>query len=167
MEKDTPGYTRGKGEEKHGIRASNTSPLTFDNAFVPVENIIGGVLGQGLKQASKVFGYTRLMVAAMALGGGEAALEIAMRYAKERIQFKTPLSEKQGYTHKLIVPHAVRLAAAEAYIDEVGLTSGPRESRICRSKAPSPNILPPKRATLRPMMLCRLGRLWLYYRIRS
>jgi alkylation response protein AidB-like acyl-CoA dehydrogenase len=121
MEKDTPGYTRGKGEEKHGIRASNTSPLTFDNAFVPVANIIGGELGQGLKQASKVFGYTRLMVASMALGGGEAALEIAIRYAQERIQFKTPLSEKQGYTHKLIVPHVVRLAAAGAYIDEVAL----------------------------------------------
>jgi len=119
MEKDTPGYQRGKGEEKHGIRASNTSPLTFTDAFVPVENLIGGVPGQGLKQANAVFGYTRLMVAAMALGAGEAALEIAIPYAKERIQFKTPLSDKQGYTHKLIVPNVVRLAAAEAYIDEV------------------------------------------------
>ena len=119
IEKDTEGYIRGKGEEKHGIRASNTSPLTFSDAFVPVENVIGGVTGQGLKQASKVFGYTRLMVAAMALGGGEAALDIVIPYAKERIQFKTPLSEKQGYTHKLVVPHAVRLTAAATYIDEV------------------------------------------------
>jgi alkylation response protein AidB-like acyl-CoA dehydrogenase len=119
MEKDTPGYQRGKGEEKHGIRASNTSPLTFSDAFVPVENLIGGVPGQGLKQANAVFGYTRLMVAAMALGAGEAALEIAVPYAKERIQFKTPLSEKQGYAHKLIVPNVVRLAAVAAYIDEV------------------------------------------------
>jgi alkylation response protein AidB-like acyl-CoA dehydrogenase len=55
----------------------------------------------------------------MALGGGEAALDIVIPYAKERIQFKTPLSEKQGYTHKLVVPHAVRLAAAATYIDEV------------------------------------------------
>jgi alkylation response protein AidB-like acyl-CoA dehydrogenase len=119
MEKNTPGFERGKGEEKHGIRASNTSPLTFTDAFVPVENLIGGEPGQGLKQANAVFGYTRLMVAAMGLGAGEAALEIAVPYAKERIQFKTPLSEKQGYTHKLIVPNVVRLAAAEAYIDEV------------------------------------------------
>ena len=119
VEKDTQGYDRGKGEEKHGIRASNTSPLTFSDVFVPAENIIGGVTGQGLKQASKVFGYTRLMVASMALGGGEAALDIVVPYAKERIQFKTPLSEKQGYTHKLVVPHAVRLAAAATYIDEV------------------------------------------------
>ncbi|MGD9121642.1 MAG: acyl-CoA dehydrogenase family protein [Desulfobacterales bacterium] len=119
VEKDTKGYDRGKGEEKHGIRASNTSPLTFSDVFVPVENVIGGVTGQGLKQASKVFGYTRLMVASMALGGGEAALDIVVPYARERIQFKTPLSEKQGYTHKLVVPHAVRLAAAATYIDEV------------------------------------------------
>ena len=119
IEKDTEGYIRGKGEEKHGIRASNTSPLTFTDVFVPVENVIGGVTGQGLKQASKVFGYTRLMVASMGLGGGEAALDIVIQYAKERIQFKTPLSEKQGYTHKLVVPHAVRLTAVATYIDEV------------------------------------------------
>ncbi len=119
VEKGTEGFIAGKGEEKHGIRASNTSPLTFSDAFVPVENLIGDIPGHGLKQASKVFGYTRLMVAAMALGGGESALEIAIPYAKERIQFKTPLSEKQGYTHKLIVPNVVRLAAADAFISEV------------------------------------------------
>jgi alkylation response protein AidB-like acyl-CoA dehydrogenase len=132
MEKGTEGYTPGKGEEKHGIRASNTSPLTFSDAFVPVENLIGGVPGQGFKQASKVFGYTRLMVAAMALGGGESAMEIAIAYAKERIQFKAPLSEKQGYTHKLIIPHVVRLAAAEAFIEEtaVRLDSGEQDLEV-------------------------------------
>lgn len=119
VEKGIEGFKQHKGEEKHGIRASNTSPLTFDDVFVPIENLIGGEAGKGLKQANQVFGYTRLMVAAMALGAGEAALEIAVPYAKERIQFGSPLSEKQGYTHKLIVPNAVRLAAAEAYIDEV------------------------------------------------
>ena len=132
MEKDTDGFIAGKGEEKHGIRASNTSPLTFTDAFVPVDYLIGGVPGQGIKQASKVFGYTRLMVAAMALGGGEAALEIAIPYAKERIQFKTPLSEKQGYTHKLIIPHVVRLAAADAFISEVAerLDSGEQDLEV-------------------------------------
>jgi alkylation response protein AidB-like acyl-CoA dehydrogenase len=132
VEKDTEGFFPGKGEEKHGIRASNTSPLTFTDAFVPVENLIGGIPGQGLKQASKVFGYTRLMVASMALGGGEAALEIAIDYAKERIQFKAPLSEKQGYTHKLIIPHVVRLAAVEAFIEEVAqrLDSGEKDLEV-------------------------------------
>lgn len=132
VEKDTEGYQWGKGEDKHGIRASNTAPLTFSDVFVPVENVVGGVTGQGLKQASKVFGYTRLMVASMALGGAEAALDIVIPYAKERIQFKTPLSEKQGYTHKLVVPHAVRLEAAAAYIDEVAarLDAGERDLEV-------------------------------------
>ena len=132
MEKGTEGYAPGKGEEKHGIRASNTSPLTFSDAFVPVENLIGGVPGQGFKQASKVFGYTRVMVGAMALGGGEAAMEIAIKYAQERIQFKAPLSEKQGYTHKLIIPHVVRLAAADAYIAEVAtrLDAGEKDLEV-------------------------------------
>ncbi|MES0446204.1 MAG: acyl-CoA dehydrogenase family protein [Desulfobacterales bacterium] len=121
VEKGTPGFIQGKGEEKHGIRASNTSPLSFTDVFVPVENLIGGISGQGMKQANKVFGYTRLMVAAMGLGALEAALEIVIPYAKERIQFGSPLSEKQGYTHKLVVPHAVRLQAAKAYLDEVAL----------------------------------------------
>ena len=56
VEKGTPGFIQGKGEEKHGIRASNTSPLTFTDVFVPVENLEGGVPGQGLKQAKSVFG---------------------------------------------------------------------------------------------------------------
>lgn len=121
VEKGTPGFIQGKGEEKHGIRASNTSPLTFTDVFVPVENLVGGVPGQGLKQANSVFGYTRLMVAAMALGAGEAALSIAIPYAKDRIQFGSPLSEKQGYTHKLIVPHIVRFEAASSFLDEIAL----------------------------------------------
>jgi alkylation response protein AidB-like acyl-CoA dehydrogenase len=119
VEKGAKGFLQGKGEEKHGIRASNTSPLSLNDVFVPKENLIGGVPGRGLKQANQVFGYTRLMVAAMALGAGQAAIEIAIPYAKERIQFGTPLSEKQGYTHKLIVPHAVKMEAAGAYIEEV------------------------------------------------
>ncbi len=118
VEKDMEGFQAGKPEEKHGIRASNTSPLTFTDVFVPVENLLGGVPGQGLKQANLVFGHTRLMVAAMGIGAGEAALEKMIQYAKERIQFGTPLSEKQGYTHKLVVPNAVRLEAAKAYMDE-------------------------------------------------
>jgi alkylation response protein AidB-like acyl-CoA dehydrogenase len=119
VEKGTEGFKQHKGEEKHGIRASNTSPLTFSDVFVPVANRIGDTPGKGLKQANQVFGYTRLMVAAMALGAGEAAIDIAIPYAKERVQFGSPLSEKKGYTNKLIVPHWVNMQAAAAYIDAI------------------------------------------------
>jgi alkylation response protein AidB-like acyl-CoA dehydrogenase len=112
-----PGFTPGKHEDKHGIRASNTTPLYLDNVFVPAENLVGGVEGQGLSQAQAVFGYTRLMVAAFGLGGGWSALERAIRYAQERKVGGGPLIQKQGFTHKLLVPNAVRLEAARAFIE--------------------------------------------------
>jgi alkylation response protein AidB-like acyl-CoA dehydrogenase len=118
VEAGTPGFDHGKAENKHGIRASNTAALLLDDVYVDADRLIGGVEGQGLWQAQQVFGYTRLMVAAFGLGAGWAALDRAIPYSKERIQGGAPLSEKQGYTHKLIVPHVVRLEAARASIEE-------------------------------------------------
>ena len=118
LERGAEGFTHNKPEDKHGIRLSNTAALYLDDVFVPVANLVGGVEGQGLVQAQQVFGYTRLMVAAFGLGGGWSAVDRAIAYSTERIQAGAPLSEKQGYTHKLIVPHVVRLEAARASIEE-------------------------------------------------
>jgi alkylation response protein AidB-like acyl-CoA dehydrogenase len=118
VEKGTPGFTAGKPEDKHGLRLSNTAALYLDNVEVPAANLIGGVEGRGLVQAQQVFGYTRVMVAAFGLGGGWEALDRAIAYSQERQQGGGPLSGKQGYTHKLIVPHAVRLEAARSYIED-------------------------------------------------
>jgi alkylation response protein AidB-like acyl-CoA dehydrogenase len=120
VDKGTPGLVPGKPEDKHGIRASNTAALALDQIYVDADRVVGGVEGQGLVQAQAVFGYTRLMVAAFGLGAGWAALNRAIEYSTTRIQAGTPLAQKQGYTHKLIVPHAARLEAARAYIEEVG-----------------------------------------------
>ncbi len=76
------------------------------------------VEGRGLTQAQQVFGYTRLMVAAFGLGGGWEALDRAIAYSTTRVQGGAPLARKQGYTHKLIVPHAVALEAARAVVEE-------------------------------------------------
>ena len=132
VEAGAEGLTPGKHEDKHGLRASDTCPLSLEDLYVPVENLVGGVEGQGLKQANQVFGYTRLMVANFGLGGGMAALEKAISYSKERVQFGTTLSEKQGYTHKLLVPNAVRLEAARAHIEKValGLDSGEADLQV-------------------------------------
>ena len=119
LDKNTPGFTAGKPEEKHGIRSSNTAPLVFDDVLVPAANLLGGVPGKGLDQANEVFGFTRLMVAACALGAGTSAVEKVVAYAKERVQFGSPLIEKQGYTHKLVLPHLAKLEAARAYIESV------------------------------------------------
>jgi alkylation response protein AidB-like acyl-CoA dehydrogenase len=119
LDRGTEGFTQNRPEDKHGIRLSNTAALFLEDAFVPAGSLVGGVEGQGLIQAQKVFGYTRLMVAAFGLGAGWSALDRAVTYSTTRIQGGAPLSEKQGYTHKLIVPHAVRLEAARAFIEFV------------------------------------------------
>jgi alkylation response protein AidB-like acyl-CoA dehydrogenase len=118
VERGVDGFEAAAPEDKHGIRLSNTSALYLDDVYVDADRLIGTEEGQGLVQAQKVFGYTRLMVAAFGLGAGWAALDRAIAYSKERIQAGGPLSEKQGYTHKLIVPHAVALEASRAYLEE-------------------------------------------------
>ncbi len=118
VDQGTKGFTHDEPEDKHGIRLSNTAALALDNVYVPADRLVGGVEGQGLLQAQAVFGYTRLMVAAFGLGAGWSALDRAIPYSTTRIQAGAPLSEKQGYTHKLIIPNVARLEAARAYIEE-------------------------------------------------
>jgi alkylation response protein AidB-like acyl-CoA dehydrogenase len=119
LEKGTPGLTSGRMEVKHGIRSSNTAQVILEDVEIPADQLIGLEEGKGLHQANEVFGFTRLMVAAFGLGGGEAALSRAIAYSKERKQFGKPLCEFKGYSHKLLLPHFVHLEAARAYIEEV------------------------------------------------
>ena len=118
VEKGTAGLTPARPEDKHGIRLSNTTGIVLEDVYVPVEQLLGGVEGQGLIQAQQVFGYTRVMVAAFGLGGGVEAVERAITYSVGREQGGSALARKQGYTHKLITPHVVRLEAARAYLEE-------------------------------------------------
>jgi alkylation response protein AidB-like acyl-CoA dehydrogenase len=121
VERGTPGLSVGKHEEKHGIRASNTTGVIMEDMDLPAENLIGMVEGQGLKQANAVFGYTRLMVGAFGLGGGQGPLNRALAYAKTREQFGSALVEKQGFLLKLIVENWIDLAAGRAYMEHVAL----------------------------------------------
>jgi alkylation response protein AidB-like acyl-CoA dehydrogenase len=132
VERNTPGLTPGRHEIKHGIRLSDTAQLLLQDVVIPASNIVGEREGDGLKQANEVFGYTRLMVAAFGLGAGLAALEKAIAYSKQRRQFGSYLAEKQGFTHKLLVPNSVRLAAARAYIEYVAdlLDSGTADRQV-------------------------------------
>ena len=126
VEAGVKGFAHDEPEDKHGIRLSNTAALALSDVYVDADRVVGLVEGQGLLQAQAVFGYTRVMVAAFGLGGGWSALDRAIPYSTTRIQAGAPLSEKQGYTHKLIVPHVVRLEAARSYLEETaeGLDSG-------------------------------------------
>ncbi|HEY3355550.1 MAG TPA: acyl-CoA dehydrogenase family protein, partial [Polyangia bacterium] len=119
VERGTPGLAPGRMEVKHGIRSSNTSQVILDDVRIPADQLIGGVEGKGLEHANEVFGFTRVMVAAFGLGGGEAGLVRAIAYSKERKQFGKLLCQLKGFTHKLLLPHVVRLEAARAFIEEV------------------------------------------------
>lgn len=132
VERGTPGLQPGKHETKHGIRLSNTAQVILEDVVIPADNLVGVQEGQGLKQANEVFGFTRLMVAAFGLGAGLAALQRAIAYSKQRKQFGTYLYEKQGYSHKLLVPNSVRLAASKAYIEYVAalIDSGQEDLQV-------------------------------------
>ncbi|MFA5527901.1 MAG: acyl-CoA dehydrogenase family protein, partial [Peptostreptococcales bacterium] len=93
--KGTPGFSIGKIENKMGIRASQTAELIFDNCRVPRSNLLGKE-GQGFKIAMVGLDGARIGVAAQSLGIAEGALDEAVAYMKERVQFGKPISAFQG-----------------------------------------------------------------------
>lgn len=95
VEKDFPGFSIGKVEEKLGIRASSTTELVFENCVVPKENLLGKE-GKGFGIAMKTLDGGRIGIAAQALGLAQGALDEAVAYMKERKQFGKPLAAFQG-----------------------------------------------------------------------
>ncbi|MHB1980128.1 MAG: acyl-CoA dehydrogenase family protein [Sulfobacillus sp.] len=90
----TPGVTAGKVEHKLGIRASNTTEVVFEDAFVP-EDLRLGAEGDGFKVALRTLDLSRANIAAHAVGIGRRATDEAVRYAKERRQFGRPIIEHE------------------------------------------------------------------------
>lgn len=95
VEKNFPGFSIGKLEDKMGIRASSTTELIMENCIVPKENLIGRE-GKGFGIAMKTLDGGRIGIAAQALGIAEGALEEAIAYIKERKQFGRSISSFQG-----------------------------------------------------------------------
>lgn len=95
VEKDWPGFTFGKKEHKMGIRSSATMECIFQDVKVPRENLLGQE-GEGFKIAMTTLDGGRVGVAATSLGIAQAALDHAVRYAKERVQFGRPIAANQG-----------------------------------------------------------------------
>ena len=90
VEKDTPGFSFGKKEKKMGIRASVTRELIFRNCFVPEENLIAKP-GMGFLLTMKLFDHSRPGIGSQAVGIAQGALEVAVDYTRQRIQFGQPL----------------------------------------------------------------------------
>ena len=114
VEKGTPGFTFGKKEKKMGIRASATGELIFRNCHVPEENLIGKD-GLGFVQAMRLFDQSRPGIGAQAVGIAQGALEVAVDYAQQRVQFGHPIITLP-VVQDMLAEMAIQVEAARALV---------------------------------------------------
>ncbi len=114
VEKGTPGFRPGRDEEKMGLKGSITSQLFFEDCRVPKENILGKP-GEGFKQFLITLDGGRISIGAMALGLAQAALESAVEYSKQRVQFGQPIATFQAIQW-MIADMATEIDAARMLI---------------------------------------------------
>ena len=95
VDRNTPGFSVGKLENKMGLRGANVSELIFQDCRVPKSNLLGKE-GEGFKIAMAALDGGRIGMASQAVGIAEGAIDLAVAYAKERVQFKKPISANQG-----------------------------------------------------------------------
>ncbi|MDB5246253.1 MAG: acyl-CoA dehydrogenase [Segetibacter sp.] len=100
VERDYEGFTRGAEEHKMGIKGSSTVQLFFQDCKVPVENVLGEI-GKGHVIAFNILNIGRLKLCAATLGGAKRSLDISLKYAITREQFKQPISNFGAIKHKL------------------------------------------------------------------
>jgi len=114
VEKGTPGFSFGRKEKKMGIRTSATSELVFEDCLVPEENIIGRE-GMGFITTIRLFDLSRPGIGAQAVGLAQGALEAAVDYAKQRVQFEHPIISFQAVQH-MLANMATEVEAARALV---------------------------------------------------
>jgi len=116
VDRDTPGFSAGKKENKLGMRASETAEMIFDNCIISDEQRLGEV-GEGFKQAMKILDGGRISIASLSLGIAKGAYEAALQYSKERHQFDQPISNFQAIAFKL-ADMATKIQCAELLIHQ-------------------------------------------------
>lgn len=99
VDKGTEGFEIGPREDKLGIRASSTCPLTFENVRVPKENVLGEI-GKGYKYAIEILNEGRIGIGAQMLGLAQGAFDCTMTYLNERKQFGQSIGTFQGMEHQ-------------------------------------------------------------------
>lgn len=114
VETDTPGYSASKKLEKYGCRSSDTVEVTLDNVRVNDAQRLGDIDG-GFRDTMKILDGGRISIAAMALGLGRGALEMAIAYAKERQAFGQPIADFQG-VRWMLADAKTQLDAAELLV---------------------------------------------------
>ncbi|HBX24619.1 MAG TPA: acyl-CoA dehydrogenase [Desulfotomaculum sp.] len=120
VEKGYPGLTVSKKEHKMGIRGSETTEIILDNCPVPAENLMGKE-GGGFKIAMMTLDCTRPVIGAQAVGIAQGALDHAINYAKQRIQFNKPIAAFQGIQF-MLADMATRIEAARQLVYKAAFT---------------------------------------------
>jgi acyl-CoA dehydrogenase len=113
VEKDFPGFKVGAVEKKMGLRGSHSAELIFEDCEVPIENILGTV-GQGYVNALKILANGRAGLASRNLGSCQKLLDMSTAYAKERVQFGTPIIKHQAVGH-MLAEMAVEIEALRSF----------------------------------------------------
>jgi alkylation response protein AidB-like acyl-CoA dehydrogenase len=117
VEKGCPGFTVGRIEDKMGIKGSQTAELIFNDCEVPAENLLGRE-GDGFKIAMMTLDRTRPGIGAQAVGIAQGALDLAVAYAKQRVQFNRPIAEYQGIQF-MLADMATKVEAARLLVYNV------------------------------------------------
>jgi acyl-CoA dehydrogenase len=118
VESDTPGFTRGRNLEKVGLKAQDTSEMSFVDCRVPRDNLLGGVEGLGFKQLMRDLQQERITVAIGAQETAAAALREALRYTRERKAFGREIAQFQHNAFKL-AEMATKVELGRAFVDRL------------------------------------------------
>jgi len=113
--KESKGLSFGANEKKMGWNCSPTAVVNFDDCVIPAENLLGGVEGQGFKFAMKGLDGGRVNIAALSLGGAQAALTKSIEYTAQRKQFGKSLNENQ-WVQFTIADMATKLTASRLMV---------------------------------------------------
>lgn len=135
VEAGTPGLSTGKHEDKMGIRCSNTCDVVMDECRIPAENLLGKE-GEGFKIAMQVLDIARTFVGCLAVGIAQRAMNEAVAYGRERIQFGKPIVKNQAIAFKIAdmeiqIETARQMVAHSCRLMDMGLPYG-KESAIAK-----------------------------------
>lgn len=133
VEKDFPGFSVGRIEEKMGIKGSQTAELIFTDCEVPVENLLGRE-GGGFKLAMMTLDRTRPGIGAQAVGIAQGALDLAVSYSKQRVQFNQPIAANQGIQF-MLADMATKVEAARLMVYNAAELIDSGEKNISKASA--------------------------------
>ncbi|HEX9069421.1 MAG TPA: acyl-CoA dehydrogenase family protein, partial [Ktedonobacterales bacterium] len=133
VEADRPGFRMGKIEHKMGIRGSQTGELVFEDCEIPASNLLGNE-GDGFRIALSTLDRTRPGIAAQALGIAQGALDEAVKFAKQRVQFGKPIIENQAIQF-MLADMDIKVEAARRLVYHVGYLMDSDVKRFSRESA--------------------------------